>query len=122
MKIFIFQKRQELSFSRIMISDLMIKKIKERKPKDIYEIVSDNNICLKPKKEFKLFVKRLIKGDFLENYILAKSLDNIEMDLILVPYKYRSLEDTIIHLYNLSLTSDQLEEPTSSMLFNDNPF
>ena len=121
MKIFIFQKRQELSFSGVMISDLMIKKIKECKPKDIYEIVSDN-ICLKPKKEFKLFVKRLIKGDFLENYILANSLDNIEMDLILVPYKYKSLEDTIIHLYNLSLTSDQLEEPTSSMLFNDIPF
>ena len=70
----------------------------------------------------KLFVKKLIKGDFLENYILANSLDNIEMDLILVPCKCKSLKDTIMHLYNLSLTSDQLEEPTSSMLFCDTPF
>ena len=121
MKIFIFHKEQEISFSGIIIPNLMIKKIRACKPKEIYAIVSDN-ICFKPKKEFKLFVKKLIKGDFLENYILANSLDNIEMDLILVPYKYKSLEDTIIHLYNLSLTSDQLEEPTSSMLFNDTPF
>ncbi len=90
-------------------------------PKEIYEIVSDN-IYLKPKKEFKLFVKKLIKGDFLENYILANSLDNIEDDLVLISYISKSIEDTIIDLYKLSLTSIQLENPDSSMLFNDIPF
>ena len=121
MKILIIQKRKELSFTGVMISDLKIKKIRACKPKEIYGIVSDN-ICFKPKKEFKLFVKKLIKGDFLENYILAKSLDNTEDDLIFIPCKCKSLKDTIMHLYNLSLTSDQLEEPTSGMLFCDTPF
>ena len=53
MKIFIFHKEQEISFSGIIIPDLMIKKIRACKPKEIYGIVSDN-ICFKPKKECEL--------------------------------------------------------------------
>ncbi len=121
MKIYLFKKRDEASFCGIIISDPIIQEIKAYKSKELYRKVT-HGICCEPRKDFKKFLKNLKQGDFFKNPTSFDSLEDLEHDLTIRSYNSKSIEEIIVSLYELSFAWDQLDDSTSSMLFDYIPF
>jgi hypothetical protein len=121
MKVYVFKNKETSNFCGVILSDKTIKAIKAQKTKDIHKTIT-HSICSKPKKDFKKFIKNIKQNNFFKNSTSLQSLEDLEQDLIIKSYDKYSIERTIIFLYELSLTSEQLDDSTISMLIGDIPF